>query len=85
MKQIICFKCENCGKLSDDREEILKCEASHYGLTVAEKREWDNLKEECRYAGAIVSKTNNEEMRKKFDSAIERCMNFEREHNIESR
>ena len=85
MKQIICFKCENCGKSSEDREEVLKCEASHYGLTVAEKQEWDNLKEECRYAGAIVSKINNEASRKKFDSAIERCTNFEREHNIENR
>lgn len=84
MKQIIYFKCETCGKLSKDREEILQCEASHCGLTVAEKHEWDNLKEKCRYAGATVSRTNNEETRKEFDSAIERCMNFEREHNIEN-
>ena len=58
MKQIIYFKCEICEKLSKDREKILQCEASHYGLTVAEKQEWDNLKEECRYAGATVFKTS---------------------------
>lgn len=83
MKKIVYFKCEICGKLSEDREEILQCEASHYGLTVAEKQEWDNLKEECRYADATVNRTNNEETRKRFDSAAEKRMNFEREHNIE--
>ena len=85
MKEIIYFKYETCDKLSEDREEILQCEASHYGLTIAEKQEWDSLKEECRYAGATVIRTNNEETRKEFDSAIEKCMNFEREHNIENR
>lgn len=54
----------------------MQCEASHYGLTIAEKQEWDNLKEECRYAGTTVSRTNNEEIRKKFDSAIEKGMKF---------
>ena len=82
MKQIIYFKCETCGKLSENGEEILQCEASHYGLTIAEKQEWNSLKEECRYAGAIVNRTNNEETRKKFDSAIEKCMQFEKQHNI---
>lgn len=85
MKEIIYFKCETYGKLSENREEILQCEASHYGLTVAEKQEWDSLKEECRYAGATVIRTNNEETRKEFDSAIEKCMNFVRKHNIENR
>lgn len=37
MKEIIYFKRETCDKLSEDREEILQCEASHYGLTIAEK------------------------------------------------
>lgn len=82
MKQIIYFQCEICGKTSKDRKEILQCEASHYGLSVAEKHKWDNLKEQCRYAGATVSRTNNEETRKAFDAAIEKCMDFERKHNI---
>lgn len=85
MKEIIYFKCETCGKISEDREEILQCEASHYGLTVAEKQEWDSLKEECRYASATVCRTSNEETRKEFGSAIEKCMNFERQHDIENR
>lgn len=63
----------------------MQCEASHYGLTVAEKQECDSLKEECHYAGATVCRTNNEETRKEFDSAIEKCMNFERENNIDNR
>lgn len=37
MKQIIYYECEKCKKRSLDRREIMKCEASHYGLTIAEK------------------------------------------------
>lgn len=76
-------RCEICGKLSEDWEEILQCRASHNGLTVTEQQEWDNLKEECHRAGAAVIRTNNEEIRKRFDSATEKRRNFEREHNIE--
>lgn len=82
MRQIISFRCENCGKVSEDREDILKCEASHYGLSVAEKQEWDSLKEDCRVAGIRVSITNNDDTRKAFDNAIDKCMQFEKLHNI---
>lgn len=36
MKQYIIYECENCGKQSKDREEIMICEAAHLGLTVKE-------------------------------------------------
>ena len=36
MKQHIIYECEKCGKQSKDREEIMICEAAHFGLTVAE-------------------------------------------------
>ena len=84
MKQIIYFKCEKCGKTSEDREEILKCEASHYGLTVSEKQEWDALKDECHSAGVRVSMTNNENAQRAFDDAIEKCIQFEKQHNIKT-
>lgn len=82
MKEIIYFKCETCGKLSEDREEILQCEASHYGLSVAEKQEWDSLKENCRVAGIRVSITNNDDTQKAFDNAVEKCIQFEKRHNL---
>ena len=82
MRQIIYYECEKCKKKSLNREEIMKCEASHYGLSIAEKQEWDKLKDDCRYAGITVNRTNNEETRKAFYDAIEKCMQFEKEHNI---
>ena len=85
MKQIIYYECEKCKKRSLDRQEIMNCEASHYGLSIAEKQEWDKLKEDCRYAGCTVSRTNNEETSKAFDDVIEKCMQFEKEHNIKSK
>ena len=82
MKQHIIYECETCGKQSKDREEIMKREATHLGLTIAEKQEWESLKERVRYASAVVSSTKNEETDKAFDEAIETLLAFEKEHGI---
>lgn len=82
MKQHIIYECETCGKHSEDREEIMKCEAAHLGLTIAEKQKWELLKERARYAGSVVSKTKNEQTDKAFDEAIEKLLMFEKEHRI---
>ena len=82
MKQHIIYECENCRKQSKDREEIMKCEASHFGLTIAEMQEWKNLKENARHAGAVVGTTKNEHTDKAFDEAIEKLIAFEKEHEI---
>lgn len=85
MKQYIIYECETCGKRSDDREEIMKCEAAHLGLTISDKQEWESLKERVRYAGAVVNTTKNEETDKAFDEAIETLIAFEKEHGIKER
>lgn len=82
MKQHIIYECENCRKQSKDREEIMKCEASHFGLTIAEMQEWKNLKENVRHAGAVVGTTKNEQTDKAFDEAIEKLLAFEKGHGI---
>jgi hypothetical protein len=43
MKHYTIYECEVCGKSSMNREAILFCEASHYGLTVEQKLTWDSL------------------------------------------
>lgn len=83
MKQHIIYECENCGKKSKDREEIMECEAAHYGLTIAEKQEWEQLKEKVRHKSAIVSSRKNEQTDKEFNDAIEELMDFENKHEIE--
>ena len=85
MKQHIIFECETCGKQSENREEIMKCEAAHLGLTITEKQEWESLKERARYAGAVASRTKNEETDKAFDEAVETLLAFEKEHRIKER
>ena len=85
MKQHIIFECETCGKQSENREEIMKCEAVHLGLTITEKQEWESLKERVRYASSVVSRTKNEETDKAFDEAVETLLAFEKEHRIKER
>ena len=82
MIEVTYYKCEKCGKVSEDMDEILACEASHYGLSVREKKEWDELKEACRLAGSVVAQTNNEETRKEYDEVIASCIKYELDHNI---
>lgn len=82
MKQYIIYECEDCGKQSKNREEIMKCEASHFGLTIAEMQEWKGLKEDVRHTGIIVGRTKNEQTDKAFDEAIEKLLVFEKQHGI---
>lgn len=60
----------------------MKCEASHFGLTVIEMREWKNLKENAKHAGTVVGTAKNEQTDKAFDEAIEKLLAFEQEHNL---
>lgn len=83
MKQYIIYECEKCGKQSKDRNEIMMCEAAHFGLTVTEKQEWEQLKEKVRYKSAIVSSCKNGQTDKEFDEAIAELMDFEKLHGIE--
>ena len=85
MKQHIIYECEKCGKKSRDREEIMICEAAHLGLTVAEKQEWEYLKEKVRYKSALVSSYKNKRTDKEFDDAIAELMDFEKLHGIEEK
>ena len=80
MKQHIIYECEKCGKQSEDREEIMICEAAHFGLTVAEKQEQEQLKEKVRHKSAIVSSCKNEQTHKEFDDAIAELIDFEKLH-----
>lgn len=85
MRQHIIYECEKCGKQSKDREEIMMCEAAHLGLTIAEKQEWEQLKEKVRYKSGIISSCKNEQTDKEFDDAIAELMEFEKLHDIEEK
>jgi len=82
MKQYVIFECENCGKKSRDKKEIIKCEAAHLNLSDDEYRKWEELKQNVKYASHIVSTCKNEQTDKEYDDAIEELMDFERKHGI---
>ena len=82
MKQYTVYVCETCGYESRDVEDMRKHEASHLGLTITEKQEWESLKDHVRYASSVVSRTKNEETDKAFDEAVEALIAFEKEHRI---
>ena len=85
MNQHIIYECKTCRKKSENKEDILECEAAHLGLTIAEKKTYDFLKERVKYASSVVSRTKNEETDKAFNEAIEMLLAFEKEHRIKGR
>ena len=82
MNQHIIYECKTCRKKSENKEDILECEAAHLGLTIAEKKTYDFLKERVKYASSVVSRTKNEETDKAFDKAVNELMDFEKEFGI---
>ncbi len=85
MKQYIIYECENCGKKSKDKTEIIKCEAAHLNLSEEEYYQWEALKQNVRYASHIVSTCKNEQTDKEFDDAIAELIEFEKLHGIGER
>lgn len=83
MKQYTIYECENCGKKSKDKTEIIKCEAAHLNFSEYEYLQWEELKQNVRYTSHIVSTCKNEQTDKEFDDAIAELMEFEKSHGIE--
>lgn len=85
MKMYQVYLCDYCGAKSQSRDEIELCEAKHMGLkTLEEKRAYDALSSLFEHCGSIVSNTNNERTRQAQDDALEKLMQFEKEHGIKS-
>lgn len=82
MKECRMYKCEICGKKSENSNEIIECECSHLGITLEEKKEWERLKRVVEHCSFIVSRTKNEETELSYDEAIEALIQFEKNHNI---
>lgn len=82
MKQYTVYVCETCGCESKNRDEMREHEAAHLGLTVEEMEAYNALKSFARYMGSVVSTTNNETTRRRFDRAIDNLIVFERRHRI---
>lgn len=85
MKQYTVYVCEKCGFECRDVHEMEKHEADHDGLTVEEMHTWNFMKTFAAYMGSVVSNTNNEETRQKFDEAVEKLIAFEKDHGIKNK
>ncbi len=82
MKQIIQYECEKCGKKSENYDDIAECEAKHLGISVVERAKYIDLQWIAKQWSYIVNRSNNEENRNKHDEAIQKLINFEKEHDI---
>lgn len=54
-------------------------------LSEEEYRQWEEIKQNVRYASHIVNTCKNEQTDKEFDDAIAELMEFEKLHGIEEK
>lgn len=43
MKTIITYECEGCGKIFENKDKCMHCEASHYPISIADYYYWQAL------------------------------------------
>ena len=82
IKTRIIYICETCGNESENKDKILACEASHYGLTPIEKQEWDRIETKVMMLERADCKTNSRNSRDALDSAVTELLAFETAHGI---
>lgn len=82
MKQYMMFECEYCGLTSRDPKEIFAHEAAHLGLTKEEYESYNSMKSFAKYCSSRLMDNNTEENQKRYDTAVENLVAFEKEHNI---
>ncbi len=84
MKSYQVYVCEECGKESRNKDDILQCEAEHLGLSVEEKREYDHLKNLVERWERTVNRTCNQDTRSALDACATKLLAFEKEHNMKT-
>ncbi len=82
MKAYHIYVCEECGKESCNKDDILQCEAEHLGLSVEEKCEYDHLNNLVERWSHTVNRTCNRDTRSALDSYVTKLLAFEVEHNM---
>lgn len=85
MKTSLLYICDFCGRSSKQKDDILACEAGHYGLSLEDYLAWKKLDEAVKRCSYTASYHHNEDACKALDDAIDAVLAFERAHGLEGR
>lgn len=83
MRSIIAYKCDQCDYLSSNPEDVERHEAKHYGLSLEEYKEWQELYDEAKKAAYTRNHTNTPETREQFDTTIKKLAEFEKSMSLQ--
>lgn len=78
------YVCDVCGREFRSKDDVLKCEASCYGLTVAQYRQWRKLSDQAERTGYKVGCSSNPTTREAFHLACLALADFEQAHHLEN-
>lgn len=84
MKSYIVYECENCGKTSKNKEDIIRCEASHINVSLETMLMWKTLQQKVKYFSSAMLNHCNDQTRFDYDNAVEQLVAFEKENNIKA-
>lgn len=82
MTKRIIYKCQVCGKESDDYLEIFDCELHHLNISKDVFYKWKVLKSECQRKGQQIYYCKNADTENDFDYAISNLVAFETRHKL---
>lgn len=79
------YECDFCGFHSDSRIDVVKHEASHYGLTLEEYTEWMRLDTLVKRRSHIYTDCHNSRTEADLEASIKELMAFEALHKLSDR
>ena len=82
MIQKMMYICSKCQQAFYEKNECIKHEAAHVGLTSDEYKTWARLLNKAHKASITVSMYNNEDTRTIEEKAINELLNFETKHKL---
>lgn len=83
MRAITVWQCDLCDFQTSNKEEMIRHEAKHFGLSPEEYTEWSRLHKDAEKAGYAVGVRNCPETRNTFDEAIRCIVEFEKQHGLD--
>lgn len=83
MRSYTVYVCKVCGRESPVQADIEMCEGRHLGLNdISEVKEYNSLVSSVKSFMSILARSNNDKTRQDADDAINKMIEFEKNHGM---
>lgn len=82
MKVKIIYECDFCDFHSENKTDMERHEAAHYGLTLEDYTEWNRLNQTVKHCSGIYDTCHNSLTETDLDQAVKKLLAFEESHEL---